>query len=277
MKRSAEDYAEAQHAAKLFKTVCDTLEIPVDKQDVFKIISDVMERQITKEVEVYKQPVEDTITRCVIYVLKLENNCFYVGRSESDEGVDLRIEAHKNGNGSQWTSKHRFVEILWRRPDSSCYEEDSVTLQMMHKYGIQNVRGGSFCNETLQSYQERILELLLVVGMYSMAYPNCLITKLLMTFNHYLQCIAQPIFECLFPPFDDHILVFPFSSPTLCEKNVICVSIVICIIGHYQVYVQDRNACQSRSRLQLTFCIWYGPRFAMLFSTFFGNLKYDCM
>ena len=160
MKRSADDIAEAQHAAKMFKTVCDALEMPVEKKDVYKIIADVYERQETTPPAA---PTNNMIpitlgVRCVIYVLKLQGNRYYVGRSDSDAGVNLRIEAHKNGTGSAWTIKNKYISEWFRKHDCTSFEEDSITLQLMHQMGVERVRGGSYCNEVLMPHQERAIK-----------------------------------------------------------------------------------------------------------------------
>ena len=46
------------------------------------------------------------------YLLKLENNCWYVGKSES---ITTRLKQHFTGKGSAWTKKHKPVALagLW--------------------------------------------------------------------------------------------------------------------------------------------------------------------
>ena len=44
-----------------------------------------------------------------VYVLKLENDKYYVGESTN---VEKRIWAHKNDNGSAWTKKHKLKHRL---------------------------------------------------------------------------------------------------------------------------------------------------------------------
>lgn len=43
-----------------------------------------------------------------IYVLKLEQNKYYIGKSNN---IDIRLNDHMNGNGSQWTKKYKPIEI----------------------------------------------------------------------------------------------------------------------------------------------------------------------
>lgn len=44
-----------------------------------------------------------------IYILALENNCFYVGRSTN---VKQRIKDHFSGKGSAWTKLHKPIGVV---------------------------------------------------------------------------------------------------------------------------------------------------------------------
>jgi predicted GIY-YIG superfamily endonuclease len=44
-----------------------------------------------------------------IYILQLINNKYYVGKSND---LNMRIDEHSNGNGSQWTQIYKPVKIL---------------------------------------------------------------------------------------------------------------------------------------------------------------------
>jgi hypothetical protein len=83
-----------------------------------------------------------------VYVLELSGNKFYVGKTNSPE---FRLQKHFDANGSAWTKKYkplRVVEVV----NGDDFDEDKYTLQYMQNYGIDNVRGGSFCE--LQLTQE---------------------------------------------------------------------------------------------------------------------------
>ena len=43
-----------------------------------------------------------------IYILKLEDNCYYVGKSEN---VEQRFQQHLSGSGSFFTKKHKPILI----------------------------------------------------------------------------------------------------------------------------------------------------------------------
>ncbi len=77
-----------------------------------------------------------------IYVLELENKKYYVGKTTNP---NFRLEQHFNSYGSEWTKKYKPVKILELLPNCDNYDEDKYTLKFMEKFGIRNVRGGTFC------------------------------------------------------------------------------------------------------------------------------------
>jgi hypothetical protein len=81
-----------------------------------------------------------------IYVLKLENDKYYVGKTTNPT---FRIETHFNENGSAWTRKYKPVKLEALIPDCDDYDEDKYTKKYMDKYGVENVRGGSFVSVEL--------------------------------------------------------------------------------------------------------------------------------
>ena len=85
-----------------------------------------------------------------IYILKLENNKFYVGKSND---LKTRAQAHINGTASQWTKKYKPISVETIIPNASSYDENKYTLEYMDKYGIDNVRGGIYVTEALDNTQ----------------------------------------------------------------------------------------------------------------------------
>ena len=77
-----------------------------------------------------------------IYILQLEEGKYYVGKTENPE---YRIESHFTSNGSAWTQKYKPLTVVEIIPNCDSYDEEKHTLKCMEKYGINNVRGGSFC------------------------------------------------------------------------------------------------------------------------------------
>ena len=89
-----------------------------------------------------------------IYVLKCESDKYYVGKT-SDPAK--RINTHMIGNGSTWTKKYRPKKVVEVYENSDDHDEDKYTLMYMGRYGIDNVRGGSFCQVDLSdSVQETL-------------------------------------------------------------------------------------------------------------------------
>lgn len=76
-----------------------------------------------------------------VYVLALENGKYYVGSSKSPY---KRIINHFNNQGSQWTKRYKPLEIIEVIPDCDLYDEDKYTRKYMDKFGVDNVRGGSY-------------------------------------------------------------------------------------------------------------------------------------
>jgi len=76
-----------------------------------------------------------------IYILELENNKYYIGKTSNP---DFRLEQHFNSTGSKWTKKYKPIKLLELKPNCDDYDEDKYTRMYMDKYGVNNVRGGSY-------------------------------------------------------------------------------------------------------------------------------------
>ena len=81
-----------------------------------------------------------------IYVLQLEQGKYYIGKTNNPS---FRLENHFNSNGSVWTKKYKPIKVIELLPDCDDYDEDKYTRKYMDKYGMDNVRGGSFCEINL--------------------------------------------------------------------------------------------------------------------------------
>ena len=90
-----------------------------------------------------------------IYALQLEQGKYYIGKTNNP---DFRLEQHFLYGGSVWTKKYHPLNILELIPNCDDYDEDKYTRIYMDKYGIDNVRGGSFCQEILDETIVKILE-----------------------------------------------------------------------------------------------------------------------
>ena len=90
-----------------------------------------------------------------IYILKLKSNKYYIGKTSNPK---FRLDSHFNYNGSSWTKKYKPINIHQLIPDCDIFDEDKYTLKYMKKYGINNVRGGSFCQMKLTNENKKIIE-----------------------------------------------------------------------------------------------------------------------
>lgn len=83
-----------------------------------------------------------------LYVLKLENGCWYIGMTRN---VRKRFELHKKNKGSMWTRKNKPIEIhqiisTKTNDDSEASAmEDQLTLDWAEAQGYDYVRGGGYC------------------------------------------------------------------------------------------------------------------------------------
>jgi hypothetical protein len=90
-----------------------------------------------------------------VYTLLLEQNKYYVGKTDNPR---FRIESHFDASGSAWTKKYPPLKLLELIPDCDHFDEDKYTKVYMNKYGINNVRGGSFCQIELDKRTYEMLE-----------------------------------------------------------------------------------------------------------------------
>jgi cellular nucleic acid-binding protein len=81
-----------------------------------------------------------------IYTIQLEQGKYYIGKTNNPQ---FRLEGHFNSNGSEWTKIYKPLKVLELKPNCDDYDEDKITRQYMDKYGINNVRGGSFVSVKL--------------------------------------------------------------------------------------------------------------------------------
>ena len=81
-----------------------------------------------------------------IYIIQLEQGKYYIGKTNNPQ---FRLESHFNSNGSEWTKIYKPLRVIEVKPNCDDYDEDKITIQYMDKYGINNVRGGSFVSVKL--------------------------------------------------------------------------------------------------------------------------------
>jgi cellular nucleic acid-binding protein len=90
-----------------------------------------------------------------IYALQLEQGKYYIGKTNNPQ---IRLESHFNSNGSEWTKIYKPLKVIELIPNCDDYDEDKITRQYMDKYGINNVRGGSFVSVKLEKSTIDILK-----------------------------------------------------------------------------------------------------------------------
>lgn len=81
-----------------------------------------------------------------IYILKLEGNRYYIGYTSDPK---KRINEHLNGNGCSFTKKNKPTAVEKIKYDEDPNKVDKYVLKYMQKFGINNVRGGTYKDEKL--------------------------------------------------------------------------------------------------------------------------------
>jgi len=94
-------------------------------------------------------------TTPTLYILELTDNKFYVGKT--DRPIEDRILEHFENNGAEWTKKYRPIKLVETVTNVDNFDEDKYTKIFMLKFGIQNVRGGSYVTIDLPEYQLQAL------------------------------------------------------------------------------------------------------------------------
>jgi cellular nucleic acid-binding protein len=90
-----------------------------------------------------------------LYVLQLEDGKYYVGKTTD---IKRRVEEHHKGKGSEWTKLHKPVKVLETRKVKDEHDENNTTKDLMKKYGVDNVRGGSYSQVSLPSAYTKTIE-----------------------------------------------------------------------------------------------------------------------
>src|SRR3990167_1077100 len=100
-----------------------------------------------------------------IYILKLENGKYYVGKTNN---LRERIRHHISGSVCEWTKIHPVVydkkdlEDVEQIPVDTIYDDGfmelSYTLNYMKTHGVDNVRGADYSNINLSIDQKEEIE-----------------------------------------------------------------------------------------------------------------------
>lgn len=86
-----------------------------------------------------------------VYVIRCQLGKYYIGKTYKT--VCERFIQHCQGEGSAWTRRFKPIEIVESIENCSEFDEDKYTKIYMAKYGLDNVRGGSYCQLSLEDYQ----------------------------------------------------------------------------------------------------------------------------
>lgn len=91
-----------------------------------------------------------------IYVLKLREGKYYIGRTNDSE---RRASEHYFGDicSSWWVKKYGYVEMI-ENIRGDVWDEDKYVIKYMCKYGIDNVRGGSFSQAEINENERNVIE-----------------------------------------------------------------------------------------------------------------------
>lgn len=86
-----------------------------------------------------------------IYVLQCKGGRYYIGKT--NRPIDSRMKEHLSGFGSAFTAKHPVESLVETIPNAQYDDEDRTVKRYMFKYGIDNVRGGSYSSIELPDYK----------------------------------------------------------------------------------------------------------------------------
>ena len=102
---------------------------------------------VSEEVKTEKK---EEIEKTYIYILELQDNKWYVGKTQN---IEARILAHQEGKGSCWTSRYSVIRLAETIVTRDPFDEDKYVKKYMAEYGIENVRGGSYSQINLDASQ----------------------------------------------------------------------------------------------------------------------------
>jgi hypothetical protein len=90
-----------------------------------------------------------------VYILKLQHDKYYIGKTTN---IKNRIKNHYSGKGSAWTRKYKPIKVVEIKECCDNFDEDKYTKMYMSIYGIDNVRGGSYCQVKLDKCSVELIE-----------------------------------------------------------------------------------------------------------------------
>jgi predicted GIY-YIG superfamily endonuclease len=90
-----------------------------------------------------------------IYILKLVDNKYYIGFTDN---IKKRVQEHIDGNGSSFTKMYRPINLVKVYENVNPEKVDVSIIKYMKKFGVDNVRGGSYKNAKLKKSQIKELK-----------------------------------------------------------------------------------------------------------------------
>jgi predicted GIY-YIG superfamily endonuclease len=91
----------------------------------------------------------------ILYILKLVKEKYYVGKTTN---LVSRMKQHMNGKGAVFTKLYPPIELVYSKRVENIFDEDLLTKEMMMKFGIENVRGGSYSQINIDQCKQSVLE-----------------------------------------------------------------------------------------------------------------------
>ena len=85
---------------------------------------------------------DEAVMAAHVYVLELENGCWYVGCSSS---LTHRLKQHKAGLGAAWTKINPMLRVALIFPNKPGLER-IITSEMQTLFGLEKVRGAGSTN-----------------------------------------------------------------------------------------------------------------------------------
>lgn len=90
-----------------------------------------------------------------VYILECKNGKYYVGKTNN---LELRLNQHFSNVGCEWTKIYPPIKLIEKYEKCDGYDEDKYTLKTMEKYGIDNVRGGSWTTIMLSLDEQELIK-----------------------------------------------------------------------------------------------------------------------
>eukprot|EP00871_Galdieria_phlegrea_P005596 jgi/Galph1/6037/GphlegSOOS_G4684.1 len=90
-----------------------------------------------------------------VYILRLENNKWYIGSSSN---LEERLHQHCTGQGSSWTATYQPLELFDCVLQRDGWHEENLTKEYMIRYGIENVRGGPYTSCTFTEEEKEAIQ-----------------------------------------------------------------------------------------------------------------------